>query len=240
MFTIAYLTDLFILWKLHRIFLEATLLLIFIHSIRLVWTEPPRELMSIIIIWFCVNVLIISQWKELPFDDKAKVLFWTMRSLGYTGKSYDLGFATESGVIIYSLRFTLMSDLYFLLVALVLTISYIRVKPPHPTRDIMRAYFYMKLTVFGVLTSSIFAVFWNGNYRSILIGSFLVLAFILMNYVSIEYPEIMLISHAQLMRAMSLYPSVQGIVRGEHNRIEDIPSLIKYIESLPEDITKLR
>ena len=117
---------------------------------------------------------------------------------------------------------------------IILFYSYVTIKPFFSTKSILLA---KKLWILGwglMLIWSIIILPWFEIISSPNI--FLLLAIVPTTYIAFKIPEALLISHVQVVRATGLYNKVKSIENPEETSKFGSTSIIKYLQSIPDNL----
>lgn len=78
-----------------------------------------------------------------------------------------------------------------------------------------------------ILSPDLFMQFWEFNRFLYLVGTIFIV------YIAIRYPEAVLISHAQLSRALNVYSSIMALKTEKEIQDFGLSSLVAYIKQIP-------
>ncbi|MFX0141475.1 MAG: hypothetical protein ACFFDN_48000 [Candidatus Hodarchaeota archaeon] len=209
-------------------------------------TEPSDKiiLFTFAILWGILIFLIFLHTLRLKFDwDSKPKILWYFMLIWFLIYSIDAFFITSLETIsgmIFTLSIFVMYISY-LSIGVFLTYVYISVTPVKPTDRIeLVRKVYILFGIIMILMSlnqfvfgSIFLITNNGNFLSLamLIQSLLgIIQGLPILYICIFYPELLLISHVQILRAVELYKKVRRMP------IENLKGdkLLVYLNSIPE------
>ncbi|MFX0052562.1 MAG: hypothetical protein ACFE8U_14860 [Candidatus Hermodarchaeota archaeon] len=203
-------------------------------------------LLVYVIFWGIITFLIFLHAFRLRFDWSTKpvipwyfMIFWL---LIYTIAAFLISSLVVISGILFSLSIFVMNISYFV-IGLFLTYVYISVAPVNPTARIelvrkvyiMFGVIMMLMSVNQFIFASLFLITSNIIYFSIammiqcLLGIIQGLPII---YICVFYPESLLISHVQILRALKLYKKIRKMpieyLKGD--------KLFIYLNSIPEAI----
>ncbi|MHA2246544.1 MAG: hypothetical protein ACXADY_16500 [Candidatus Hodarchaeales archaeon] len=209
-------------------------------------TEPADKfiLFMVAIFWGILIFLIFLHALRLRFDwnSKPKILWYFMLIwlLIYSIEAFFISSLETISGMIYTLSIFVMFISY-LSIGVFLTYVYISVTPVKPTDriELVRKVY----TLFGIIMilmslnqfvfGSLFLITNNRNFLSLAMAIQSLLGIIQglpILYICIFYPELLLISHVQILRAVKLYKKVKRMP--VENLKED--KLLVYLNSIPE------
>jgi len=146
---------------------------------------------------------------------------------------------TQNGVILLGRGYFLLADGFFLFVMSLAAYIYFTMKPVVKDRRIKRAqYLWVISAVFAdirpiLLLGHLFFL-WTSLYIINII--FNLFTAITIAYVTLVYPESVVLSHAQIVRASNLYQRIQTFSSDFQVREFGMASLVDYIQKIPSDI----
>jgi len=209
-------------------------------------TEPSDKLMLFVfvIFWGVYTFLIFIHALRLRYEWRVKttvlwyfILLWL---LIYSIAAFFISSLDVISEIIFILSIFVMYTFYFS-IGLFLTFSYITVAPVKPTDRIeLVRKVYIMFGIMMILTSlkqfvpgSLYLISNNVNYISLAMaiqGLFAIIQGLPVIYICVFYPELLLISHVQLIRAVKLYKMVK---KTPTENLEG-DKLLVYLNSIPE------
>ena len=231
---VSFVNNLF-LFQFFGFFYNVILLSFFLHSTRLIWVKTPKIVFITGILWFIFIDVLILFWQLLPFETNSHLLFLDI-PLSYSS-FYPLGAGvTFDGFTILSWNQRLLILGYLLYSSSLLLYGYLRIKPVVPSNTILKIKNLWIIVWTLVLLYSIFSLPWFYSLLPIRIELiFILIAESLSAYIAIVYPESMLISHAQIIRAEEFYSKIRSITI-EDRQYLSLDSLVNYVNSLPKDL----
>lgn len=217
------ITNSLLIIQIHHMSIDIAFFLFFLHGVRIKWNKPPKIILIIGISWVILLIFLTSLWQLMPQPNSAKVLFWV---LPHTFSSYypkGAGLMLSDGTIIYSSAFRYLGELYRLYVIGIILYSYLSLKIFHPTDKIVTARrLWIVIWIFLLMHS--IALFFPTITN--LVSVFLLIGGLLAVYIVIRIPEGLLLSHAQITRAMKVYEQIKS------DNIHNEPGIHTYLEYL--------
>ncbi len=206
---------------------ELAFFLIVVYSIRIKWEKSPR------VVWW-TTILWGSLWLGSPF------FFFTF----YNTITIQL---PEQILILHAI----FHWLCYLLALMIGVLAYVTTKQVIEDERVRRA---KNLWILGVLIPIIYYIemilswlsYWPYYWASLpyepigfhlvvrTIGLFsAIFGIIIIAYVTIRYPEAIIFSYAQLIRASKLYQEIASLKSGRPIQEFGMDSLVKYLKSIP-------
>ena len=209
--------------------------LVFIYAMRMKWEHPPRVLWYSGIIWFSFMLLIIVLYEIVLIPERG--LFFLFEVRKFSEKEIGVGFITQGGMIVMSNGFRILSHVWRLS-AMVLFI-YVHLTTSFIIKMDNRVKIARNLWVSAGILACLPPLLALGHHFSlwttneIIYNLFYLIGLINIAYVSIRYPESLLLSYVQIGRAHKLYNTIQtSSIRKEFGS----SSLIEYLQKLPKEI----
>lgn len=205
-------------------------LLLFFHVIRVKWEKsPPILWYSTLLIFFAINLiyfvvavsgysLVISSWDYLLFIEPNIPLLLLVSSL---------------------------TQIYRVVALLVAIFIYSTVEHIIVDKRVKRAKNFWIITAILFLIHPIceLAFLWNLYSSDMAIAPLIGiiqnisnLAIIFVAYIVFRYPESVLISKIQVVRALDLYKTVQSSTSSDELKEFGMPTLINYIKNIPPEL----
>ncbi|MFW9994726.1 MAG: hypothetical protein ACFFD4_21970 [Candidatus Odinarchaeota archaeon] len=238
-----------IFWQLRHVSMYVSYFLIFLHAVRLAWSKQPKYLTVVMVTWFIMLVILTLLWEPMP-NERGVVLFWEMdphsletiidpRTEGSKLPEMGAGLVIN-GVIILSTSHPLLAYGFYFLTACTYLCVILTQKPANPTPRITIARRLWILTGIVNFSATGLLLFWPFSVTYELAVILVIVELVLIAVVALKYPESMLITHVQLVRARKLYEIVQTISEKQIQEVKfaqfGIASLSEYLKSIPEDL----
>lgn len=227
------LTDALLFNQLFEIIFDFWYVAILIHALRIRKPKVSKVILGVGISYYLFLVLLILFWQNFNQPNTATVLFITLRH-NYSS-FYPLGAGLKfNNIIIYSSGFRMLGDVFRLVISIYLILTYISIKPVLKTQQIIKA---KKLW----LIAWVLFLIWNivimfPLQPSFPVGIFFVLITVLFLYITWKYPESMVLSQAQIVRAIELYDLVNTTKKIETIQNIGLESFSDYIKTVYEKI----
>lgn len=252
---IAGITNNLIFFQLHHISIDTAYLILFIHACRMTWKRIPRTILFMGVGYYVLLFIMTLSWHVFTQPSYATVIFL------YLPHSYSTYFPrgaglTFNGVIIYSSGFRYIGEFYRIFSLSFLFYAYYfktRRLAKDDTYDnkikkarkiwlvIWTLFFLQALFLFPwielldpFIHGSVFETILN--IFNLFIGIFLVVAGILLFYISFFLPEGLLLSNVQITRIIPLYGYIQEQTEKTHNStietLEDYLTVLKNIDEI--------
>ncbi|MHA2502900.1 MAG: hypothetical protein ACXAE3_08525 [Candidatus Kariarchaeaceae archaeon] len=223
-------TELLLFYKINSMVINVTFLILTLHAIRIRFDQPRKLMITLNLIYFSVLTIILFMWQLETQPDVGKVLFWELTYSSTNHHPKGAGFSLADGTIIYSTSHYLLGLVYWIYSSLILLYSYITTKPVFSSHRIRRGRQLWVLTWSILLMWAILLLPWAP--KTDLINSLLLLSLLLIVFLSIKYPESLLISQTQVIRALALYEKVNARIVPEIG----MDSLVEYLQNLPDSV----
>lgn len=217
--------------QIHHIAIDIMFLLLFFHAIRIRWIKTPKLILFIGLIWFITLAILTLSWKIMTQPDQAKVLFWYLPHTFSSYYPFGAGITLSDGTIIYSTAFRYFGEFYRLFVISLLLYSYLKIEIVHPTPIIQRAWKLWIVIWISLLLHTI-ALFFPSITN--LVSVFLLFGGVLAIYIVLKVPEALLISHAEISRALKL------LDKSDFESVPKSDEMESYVEYLHETNEILR
>lgn len=228
--------NLLILYQLHHIAIDTAFLILFIHACRMIWKKIPKFVLGIGIGYYVVLFILTALWQLIPQPPAAVVLFITLPH------SYSTYYPAGAGlrineVIIYSTAFRYIGEFFrlfslsFLFYAYYFKTKTIVHEGDKQTKNIRRIWLIIWF-LFLIHTFSLFPWF-PFPYE----GVYLVIAAILIFYITFFFPEGLLLSSVQLTRILSLYNFIiqQSEENPSNTTVDNIRKYLLLINSVENE-----
>ncbi len=196
------------IFKLNACIYRSVYFLLFVHAIRLRYELRDKPFLLLFgLIWYIIIIILTVFRVETPYYDEL---------------------------------FEQFGSVYILAAGMLFFYSYVYVTPIKPTNRIL---FVRKANIFigiilvtygiwGIIAGFIPII--NQELFAIISGLLLFHLGVILIYIALRYPESMLITHVQLLRAKELYKEVQKIPPENLGQ----NALLTYLSSIPEEIIK--
>lgn len=230
-------TDL-IIYQLNDFLYPTFILMFLIHGFRLKWKRPPNVLLIISAIWYALLIVCIFFYKLDTLPNHGKVMFMNMKNTS----TRDVGAVFKiNGVIIMGRGFEFLAhgfrvySIIILLFAYWGTTNYANMIKVRTARRIFIISLISSLVFPIVLMGEMLQV-WN-IAESFEWHLFDLITFVGVAYISIRYPQTLLLSKTQIIRALEVLETIDAYPPDtiEDNEIEDYLVLVsKTITDLLE------
>ncbi|MFW9991677.1 MAG: hypothetical protein ACFFD4_06425 [Candidatus Odinarchaeota archaeon] len=217
--------------------LNLTHIFLLMHSLRISWKKAPRILAIIGWGWFFVLEILVFFWTPLA-SGRARVLFWELdpHPLSLPGSSAIGAGIAINDLVIYSTDHPLIAYCFYLYCATVFAFSYFYVKPVSPTTRIITALRVWKISSSINVTAVALLIVWPFPNTYIIASIMVFLEFFLAGIVvALKYPESMLTSYVQIIRAVNLYELIQKSTESELMEFS-IDRITNYLASIPQEL----
>lgn len=233
---LAGVTDLLIFYQLHHFCIDTDFFILFIHACRMAWKKIPRPVLASGVIYYLVLVTMTLLWHKFEAPnlqpDNAVVIFFY---LPHTFSTYFPNGAglTFNNVIIYSTGFRYIGEFFrFFSLGFLFYAYYFKtkdiIKDADPKIRKARNIWLSIWIMFLLHTISLFP--WT---EFSLLGLFLILAGILIFYITFFLPEGLLLSSVQVTRILPLYGFIRKQVEDHPNPV--IENISNYLEVLSRE-----
>ncbi len=233
---LAGVTNLLLFYQLHHLTITTAFFILFIHACRMSWKRIPKIIIGIGTGYYIILVLLILLWKVQTQPTYATVLFFYLPHDFSTYFPQGAGLVIN-GIYIYSTGFSYIEDFYRVFSLCFLFYAYyFKTRPLLKERDnkiIKARYIWLLIwTLFLFHTISLFPWFLVSDYESL----FLILAALLIFYITIFLPEGLLLSSAQLTRILPLYKLIlkQSEKNPRNSTVELISTYLTIINEIDE------
>ena len=180
-------------------------LFLLLHALRLKWEKFPWYVTIIILLDICIGLITAS--RAFYFLDMWDIFILLWQLAGW------IMFLTYA----------------FLIYAYSTTKSLIMDKSIVIAKRLWISFGCMALITASmiILSPDLFMQFWEFNRFLYLVGTIFIV------YIAIRYPEAVLISHAQLSRALNVYSSIMALKTEKEIQDFGLSSLVAYIKQIP-------
>ncbi len=211
-------------------------LFIYFHAIRLNHEKSPKLLWLLGFIPYMILQILIMFYKTDGLPKTANLFVFTMHNVD----SYEVGVGFKTGnIILMGQGFDYLISIYRIFTLLYAIYAYFNTKIA-VSDNRLQIVRYLWITI-GVLTMGrpfmyLFDLFTNLEFSQLTRSSFDLFAIFVIPFIIIRYPEYVLISKTQLIRAAYLYKKVKSININQTSTQTDIDQIYKYIRNLPPEI----
>ncbi|MHA2247083.1 MAG: hypothetical protein ACXADY_19215 [Candidatus Hodarchaeales archaeon] len=201
-------------------------LLLFLHVFRVKWEKSPT------ILWYSTLLIFIVQI----------LIYFVIVVSGYSpiilSRSYYLFIKSNKPLLLVVFS---ISHLFRVVALLVAIFIYLTVEHIIVDKRVTRARNFWIITaiIFLIPPISTLGVWWNiwvGNPLIAIISNITNFAIIFVAYIVIRYPESVLISKVQVVRALDLYKTVQSTTSNDELKEFGMPTLVNYIKKIPPEL----
>lgn len=226
--------------QIHRLALDTTFFLFFIHGARIIWTRTPAVVWGIGLSWYGVLIFLTLFFEVMPQQDAAYVLLMVMPAVPTSYHPLGAGVETVNGVVLYSSSYLFLGTLYLLFCMAILLYAYITIELPIKTQKMIRTkklwvVVWTLILIYGILHVPWVFVFLQLKTTT-LVNLFPLAGELISALIAILIPESMLISHAQILRAVNLYKEVIVLSPEQATKRFGSPSLVEYLQNIPPEI----
>ncbi|MHA2248369.1 MAG: hypothetical protein ACXADY_25705 [Candidatus Hodarchaeales archaeon] len=214
--------------------------LVFLYAIRMKWEYPPRSLWYFGIIWFSFMQLTILMYEVVQLPNSGVVLFIEMRKfLDFIPYDIGIGLITQNGVIIMARGFQFLAVVYRLFALLLFIFVHLTVEPAIQDSRINLA---KKLWVVAALLACFRPILIIGHSLKIwtvtssIVNLATLAGMLMIAYVAIRYPEALLLTHVQLIRAYNFYKKIKASKSTIPTAGYRFSSIVEYLQKVPEEI----
>ncbi len=221
---------------LSKIFVFALLnlaLFIFLYSVKLRWNTPPKAYLMLFIIPYIVLSLLTILGKEMDQKGSDNTLFGTLSlDKDITNGSnfyYPHGFSFEVGdIIIVSSSYLYLVFIYLFLVQGQKVFMYFQ---SYSGKQKSVENHVRRIWIFGSTFMWLSAIFTlPGLGLPIVWWSATAIFFIILNYISIKYPDFVIVSNHQILRAVRLYDQID--VTTPKTQVFGMDKLKDYLDTI--------
>ena len=231
---IAGITNNLIFFQLHHLSIDFAFLLLFIHACRMTWKRIPRSVLFIGFSYYLILLFMTLLWQNFTQPEFANVIFI---NLPHSFSSYfpEGAGLKYNGIIIYSTAFRYIGEFFRIFSLIFLFNAYYFKSRPYlieSDNKIVRARQIWLLIWSLFLLHTLSLIFFPYSLVSI----FLVIAAVLIFYITFFLPEGLLISSVQLTRILPLYSFIlKQTEKNPHNTtIESISTYLTILNNLDE------
>lgn len=228
------LTNKLIYYQLFEIFFDFWFILLLLHALRLNREHISLKILILALIYWLFLFILVINWKIFSQPHDATVIFIKLphnySSFFPSGAGFQI-----NGIIVYSSGFRMLGDYFRIAIIIYLLISYYKLNPALNIKSTLKV---KKLWIFTWL---LFLV-WNAinllpipsSYPT---GLFLFVIGILIMYLSLKYPESMVLSQAQSLRVLKLYDLVNTDKIISNIEKDGYEPFLNYIKSIYQQLT---
>lgn len=223
--------------QLHHITIDIIYVLLTIHATRIIWKKVPAIVLGITFVWFFSLMIMTLMWHITPSVTSGNWLGIANFPISFS----DYAFApsnvaaalTVGNIIIYGTQFRIFGDLFRIFGVGLVLYAYITAEPLSPTPKILKAK-KLWITVWIMMLLHAIVLFppFGATALANLVGLILIVAGILITYISLFIPEAILISRVQVQRVFDLYDKLQKTSNEEEIEKLQIESLMLYLKSV--------
>lgn len=194
---VAGITELLAVIQLHNIAIDVAYLLMFLHALKFRWNTPPKMLGLVGVGWFLLLSCLTLSWE--PFTQPQSVEWFGLIIPHSFSGYYPIGAGIKfEETIIYSSAFRLIGDSYRLFVLGIVFAIYLvtpLIEDSDEYNKIKRVWLviWLMFLVHAVLLFPWFAI-------TELVNIFLLIAGALVTYITVKYPDAMLLTNEQILR----------------------------------------
>ena len=227
---IAGVTNQLIFFQLHHLCIDLAYVILFIHSIRLIWLKPPKIVWVIGLGWYFFLFFLTLSWTIFTLPNSSPELF-SFLNLPHSYSTYfNEGAGLRiNGIIIYSTGFRYLGELYRIFCLLFSLYAYYNLQLLDikefslQLQKIKRLWISVWILML-IQALTLFPWFFFLNFLSI---SLLVAGCIIF-YIALFAPEGLVISQVQFIRVSELFAKIK------RSNVEINIKLSEYIDSIPE------
>lgn len=218
-------------------------LFIYLHVIRLQSEKPSRKVWLLGVVPYVILQMMILFYQRVDLPQNTNFLYFTMHNVD----SYQNGVAfTFKGNVLMGQGYDYLISIYRIFILIYAILIYFRVKTAsRDTRLKTVRYLWIIIGTFtmGRPLMYLLDLFTKIDFDPFTRISFDIFAIVLIPFIIIKYPEYVLISNSQLIRASYLYSQVRARSISQHSTNQETfyhdPELIyEYIRSLQPDLMK--
>ncbi len=213
---------------------------IFIYAMRMKWDHPPRILWYFGVLWFFVGLFLITFFEVVDLPERGIVFFVEMRKyVDFSPPDVGVGFITEGNVILMASGFQLVSECFRFFVLSLFIYVYLSTKYVIIDNRVRIA---RNLWIVAASLGCMRPILILGHNFSLWTTDplfpnlFNLIGLAVIAYTTIRYPEAILLSKVQLIRALSLYQSIQALQTHEQVQEFGLVSIVEYLRKLPPEI----
>ena len=214
--------------------------LVFLYAVRMKWEHPPRVLWYSGIIWFSFMQLIILMYEVVQLPDSGFLLFFEMQKfVDFIPQDRGIGLITQNGVIVMARGYQFLAVCFRLFALLLFIFVHMTVEPA--TRD-SRIDFARKLWILAASLACIRPLLLIGHIFKLwtvtptIINLSTLAGMVMIAYVTIRYPEALLLTQVQLVRAYNFYTKLKVSKSSISTTGYRFSSIVEYLQKIPEDI----
>jgi hypothetical protein len=204
------------------------------------WRKPPRLLWYSGVIGYFVIQFLILFYEAVTLPEKGIVFFFEMREYSESsGAEVDIGIVTQSGIIFLASGFPFIIQVYRVFALAIFIYVYLTTDYAIIDKRIKTA---RNLWIIAGATGAIYPILILGHGFSLWTMEplfpdlFTLMALFLIGYVTIRYPEAVLLSQVQLARATNLYQMIAALESEEQILQFGITHLVEYIRRIPPEL----
>ena len=208
----------------------------FSHALRIKWVKSPIIFLVTNILFFAVNLILILFYSPVVVSQREFSLFMNMYRYGDTTNSFGVKIGDN---LIQANGYSFLLFIYgFYVTALFL---YVYITTPPVSKNV-RVHLVRKIWIligFFVIFSPLMALghlvgLWTGQLIFGVLSN--LIAMLLIIFITLRYPESLLISESEIIRSGNLYTTVQNLNSVQEIKNFGMPQLVEYIKSLPTDL----
>ncbi|MCE7735797.1 MAG: hypothetical protein GPJ54_13025 [Candidatus Heimdallarchaeota archaeon] len=218
----------------HALITTSTLVL-FLHAIKLKWEKRPNLLFFVGIIWYLFQIFTYIFYETFGQPERARVILIELpRTLSGTHPN-GAGWKIDD-TIISSSSFNQIWYLYLIFTLIITIYSYLTSDIINPTNRIVRA----RRLWLGAWLSYLFYALLGIGFESLFVvaDSLILVAVLIIAYISFTLPEAIFITRAQIYHATDLYQKFLEIDAGKEKSRFGFSELIEYIQNVPKEYLK--
>ncbi len=237
---IAGVTKDLLLIQMHHISIDLIYVLLVIHATRIIWKNTPILVLAVTFVWFFGLMIMTLMWSitnPVHYGNWLGIAHFPVSFSSYAfADTGAIGVAAAlkfGNTIIYGTQFRVFGDLFRIYAVGFLLYAYITAQPLNPTKEILKAK-KIWIVVWVLLLIHAIVLFppFGDTALATLVGLSLIVAGILITYITLFIPEAILISRVQVQRVFDLYEKLEKASNEEEIEKLQIESLMLYLKSV--------
>lgn len=220
--------------QLFEFFFDFWYIALLIHALRINKPRISKVILGLALGYFVFLVVLISLWQNFHQPATATVLFITLHHNYSSFYPLGAGLKLKNNIIIYSSGFRLLGDLLRIAISTYLVVIYTKIKPIVKTKQIIKAkQLWILAWIIFLIWNIIIMLPLSPNFP---VGLLFVIITTLFLYIAWKYPESMVLSHAQSIRAIKLYDLVNTYKKIDDVHNVGLESFSDYIKLVYEEL----
>ncbi|MFQ5977719.1 MAG: hypothetical protein ACE5OZ_06310 [Candidatus Heimdallarchaeota archaeon] len=209
----------------------------FLHAIRLKWEHPPKIVWYSGTIWYAILQFSVLLYEKATLPDHTTIWFVTMRRMPITESAEGAGLITQDGTIIMGTGYEFLLFTFRLFVLLVFIYAYwttefvMEYKRLKTTRNLWILSGFLIL-IYAILLLGYQFYFWDVPFQVAYVFNFF--ALVVIAYVTLAYPEGVLLSQVQVERASPLREVFSSLDSEKRAKRFGLASFNEFIRILSE------